>query len=564
MPFNPTNIPDRLLTICEILKLLIKTVQFKFPKRNMEFYASYVGRKVFPLVPKFNKVEDLMITISLLVDNGLEEKLVPKILNSCLCESLQSSSTVYDVEKFYNEYYKNSRKTPLIVYQGIWMRTEDYEKALGSLSPRSLTSLIPRSLPLSSPTIPLPAIPSLIPRSRPLSSPTIPSSAIPSLIPRSRPLSSPTIPSPTIPSLKPRLRSLLSRPPTLRPPTSRPLSSPTIPSSLMISRRIQLYPLPSCAIPSHAIPSTLTLPAPPPPSLASPSPAPQSLASSSQPYYTPAPQSLASPPPTPQSLASPPPTPQSLASPPPTPQSLASSSQPYYKPTHYTSISVPLTNDSNNSEGFLEWYQVFFENKYLVPSDYTKYPGLNEDYHEASGLNFIYDTSMNNCNSNLFYRSRSRLMVVLPSEIQTLIGIFPLVEGSNEPITLDRLAFLTVCYQKQSSLERLKQSEEADLLGNIIKATTESFYKQHGIFEDSVASSESLFLWISTFFLREITILQQTIDGVHNTCVKGRLIGIWIGQDGKIFLDIRGDCGPYLRWLSVYEHNISWSLKGAS
>ncbi|KAK6592206.1 hypothetical protein H4I96_12066 [Botrytis cinerea] len=316
------------------------------------------------------------------------------------------------------------------------------------------------------------------------------------------------------------------------------------------------------------------LPSPPPPSATLQSPALRKAALRSPALQKTA---LRSPALRKAALRSPPPQSSTLQSPalqktalrsatlrsPPAP-SPASPSQPCYKPTHYTSTSVPLTNDTDNSKGFLERYQVFFENKSLVPLDYNKYPGLNQAYHKGSKLNFIYDTSVNHCNSSMFYRSRSRLMVVLPPEIQTLIGIFPLIEESKEAITLDRFAFLTVCNRKCISVESLRQSTKAKVLRDVIKATLESFYDQQVIFEDNVSSPELVLIWITNFWGKSNTLIQRTINGVHNTCCTGNLTGIWIGQDGLIFLDIRGDFGPWMRWLNVFDYNFEWNLKTAS
>ncbi|TGO56021.1 hypothetical protein BCON_0083g00130 [Botryotinia convoluta] len=364
--------------------------------------------------------------------------------------------------------------------------------------------------------------------SPPAPSPPAPSPPAPSTPAPSPPAPSPALSSPTL--RKPAVRSLILR---SLPPSSLPAPSPVLPSPPPPSATLQSPALRKAALRSPVLRNS-ALRSPPPQSSTLQSPALQRTALRSA----------------------------TLRSPPaPSP---ASPSQPCYKPTHYTSTSVPLTNDTDNSKGFLERYQVFFENKSLVPLDYNKYPGLNQAYHKASKLNFIYDTSINHCNSSMFYRSRSRLMVVLPPEIQTLIGIFPLIEESKEAITLDRFAFLTVCNRKCISVESLRQSTKAKVLRDVIKATLESFYDQQVIFEDNVSSPELVLIWIANFWGKSNTLIQRTINGVHNTCCTGNLTGIWIGQDGLIFLDIRGDFGPWMRWLNVFDYNFEWNLKTAS
>ncbi|KAK8900857.1 hypothetical protein QC760_010621 [Botrytis cinerea] len=503
MSSNPTDISGNLSRFCITTRLLIEALQTKYPKRPMKLLTSMLGRKLQQFFSPFKAVEDLMITITFLVENGLAVECIAGLFKFSISEGLRVKSTVSDVEDFYNKHYKNSTSIPLSVYLQPWLQVTSFDKAS-----TSLPSFLSKSC---SPT---------------LKSTPMPSSARASFIPRlrlspSHQLKLQSFSSTAVPSYKPQLHSS---------------SSATILSPLKLSRLLLLRGLSSHRLPSHRFTSPPPPKPQPPasPSSASPSSAPQSYASLSQPYYTPAPQSL------------------------------SASSQLYYKPTHYTSTSVPSTNDSDNSKGFLERYQVFFENRNLVPSDYSKYPGLHDGYDEASGLNFVYSISMNHCNDNMLYRSRSRLMVVLPAGIQTLIGIFPLIEGSNEPITLDRLAFLTICYEKYNSFDISNQTREKKALEDIINATKESLVRQYEIFKGSVASPELLFIWVSNFFSQENTIVQHTINGIQSTCFNGRLVGMWIGQDGKIFLDIRGVCGPWLRWLSIFDYNRDWSLMHAS
>ncbi|TGO07688.1 hypothetical protein BTUL_0253g00040 [Botrytis tulipae] len=494
---------------------LIEAAQRKYPKQSMKSFTCIIGQFLPQFFFPFDTVEDLMIAISFLVQKGLEEDCVADIFNFSISKNLRIKSTVSDVVKFYNKHYKSSTDPPLTVYLQPWLQCVFDDKASPSPpapSPPAPSPPAPSppapSPPAPSPPAPSPPAPSPVPPSPALSSPTLRKPAVRSLILRSLPPSSLPAPSPVLPSPPPPSATL--QPPALR---KAALRSPVLRNSALQSPALRKAALRSPVLRNSALQS----------------PALRKAALRSPPAPSPAPPS-----------------------------------QPCYKPTHYTSTSVPLTNDTDNSKGFLERYQVFFENKSPVPLDYNKYPGLNQAYHKASKLNFIYDTGVNHCNGSRFYRSRSRLMVVLPPEIQTLIGIFPLIEESKEAITLDRFAFLTVCNRKCISVESLRQSTKAKVLKDVIKATLESFYDQQVIFEDNVSSPELVLIWITKFWGKSNTLIQRTINGVHNTCCTGKMTGIWIGQDGLIFLDIRGDSGPWMRWLNVFDYNVEWNLKTAS
>ncbi|APA13383.1 hypothetical protein sscle_11g081530 [Sclerotinia sclerotiorum 1980 UF-70] len=213
------------------------------------------------------------------------------------------------------------------------------------------------------------------------------------------------------------------------------------------------------------------------------------------------------------------------------------------KATHYAKVNLPVpqtyTNDDNKA--FSHRYQVFYGSDLkLIPPHYYKGAGLWFGLDIWLGVGYSY----------------SRLIVVVPPEIQILINIQPLKGYFGTDITLDRCAFLTVCNME---LEKHKNTIKGQLLVNKIQETISSFADDVKELEEQVTSTDLNLINIVSFFNKNVVYSESFNCNVR--AAAGKLRGVWAGLGGSVFLDIKGDRFSYGFWLRICDFGIGWNLE---